>query len=132
MEVVATVGAQRPADSFFNMDITPTRQTQMQELLDTLRVAPLPPVLHHHNKKEEVDSEKRREILEAAAVHDWNTCVKRSSALSVQLCEALRLVLEPTRASRMKGDFRTGKRLNMRKVGLNVSNRLILIVYKLC
>ncbi|CAB1342786.1 unnamed protein product [Coregonus sp. 'balchen'] len=33
-----------------------------------------------------------------------------------QLCEQLRLILEPTQAAKLKGDFRTGKRLNMRKV----------------
>merc|ERR1712106_1134150 len=36
--------------------------------------------------------------------------------LSHQLCEQLRLILEPTKASKLQGDFRTGKRLNMRKI----------------
>merc|ERR1719270_970044 len=36
--------------------------------------------------------------------------------LSHQLCEQLRLILEPPRASKLQGDFRTGKRLNMRKI----------------
>ena len=36
--------------------------------------------------------------------------------LSHQLCEQLRLVLEPTKASKLQGDFKTGKRLNMRKI----------------
>jgi hypothetical protein len=35
---------------------------------------------------------------------------------SNQLCEALRLILEPTLASRLEGDFKTGKRINIRKV----------------
>ena len=35
---------------------------------------------------------------------------------SQELCEQLRLVLEPTKMSKFKGDYRTGKRLNMRKV----------------
>ena len=37
-------------------------------------------------------------------------------ALSGELAEQLRLILEPTLASRLQGDFRTGKRLNMRKI----------------
>lgn len=41
---------------------------------------------------------------------------KLTSGLAQQLCEQLRLVLEPTLASKMRGDYRTGKRLNMRKV----------------
>jgi len=36
--------------------------------------------------------------------------------LGHRLCEQLRLILEPTKAARLQGDFRTGKRLNMRKV----------------
>ena len=36
--------------------------------------------------------------------------------LSHQLCEQLRLILEPTKASKLQGDFKTGKRLNMRKI----------------
>ena len=40
------------------------------------------------------------------AVHD----------LSLSLCEQLRLILEPTQATKMRGDFRTGKRLNMRRI----------------
>jgi midasin (ATPase involved in ribosome maturation) len=32
------------------------------------------------------------------------------------ISEQLRLILEPTLASRLQGDFRTGKRLNMRKI----------------
>eukprot|EP00698_Gefionella_okellyi_P011092 TRINITY_DN2908_c0_g3_i1.p1 TRINITY_DN2908_c0_g3~~TRINITY_DN2908_c0_g3_i1.p1 ORF type:complete len:2883 (+),score=867.28 TRINITY_DN2908_c0_g3_i1:749-8650(+) len=36
--------------------------------------------------------------------------------LSQELCEQLRLVLEPTLASKLRGDYRTGKRINMKKV----------------
>ena len=36
--------------------------------------------------------------------------------LSHQLSEQLRLILNPTKASSLQGDFRTGKRLNMRKI----------------
>jgi len=36
--------------------------------------------------------------------------------LSYALCEQLRLILEPTLATRLKGDYRSGKRLNMKKI----------------
>eukprot|EP01083_Nonionella_stella_P178864 633238_1 len=36
--------------------------------------------------------------------------------LTTQLCEQLRSILEPTLASKLRGDFRTGKRINMKKV----------------
>jgi midasin len=33
-----------------------------------------------------------------------------------ELCEQLRLILEPTKCTRMKGDYRTGRRINMKKI----------------
>ncbi|KAF3702507.1 Midasin Dynein-related AAA-ATPase MDN1 MIDAS-containing protein [Channa argus] len=53
---------------------------------------------------------------ESAAVSMWHQYQTLTSALSQQLCEQLRLILEPTQATKLKGDYRTGKRLNMRKV----------------
>nr|XP_015209182.1 PREDICTED: midasin [Lepisosteus oculatus] len=53
---------------------------------------------------------------ERAAAEMWQQYQALTSPLSQQLCEQLRLILEPTRAAKLKGDFRTGKRLNMRKV----------------
>lgn len=53
---------------------------------------------------------------ESAAASMWHQYQTLTSALSQQLCEQLRLILEPTQAAKLKGDFRTGKRLNMRKV----------------
>lgn len=46
----------------------------------------------------------------------WNKYTDVTSSLAQELSEQLRLVLEPTKASRLQGDFRTGKRINMRRV----------------
>ncbi len=46
----------------------------------------------------------------------WARLCGETSSLSRRLTERLRLVIEPTRASRFRGDFRTGKRLNMRRI----------------
>lgn len=46
----------------------------------------------------------------------WRRYASLTSDLSYALCEQLRLILEPTMATRLQGDFRTGKRLNMRKI----------------
>lgn len=46
----------------------------------------------------------------------WEAAERTVAPLVQELCEQLRLVLEPTKASKLRGDFRTGKRLNMRKV----------------
>ncbi|GFR95392.1 midasin, partial [Elysia marginata] len=52
-----------------------------------------------------------REASEAWQKYQAITC-----SLSQELCEQLRLILEPSQATKLKGDYRTGKRLNMRKV----------------
>merc|ERR1712142_640778 len=55
--------------------------------------------------------------LEVAPLIDGSTSqLPIMTQLSHQLCEQLRLILEPTKASKLQGDFRTGKRLNMRKI----------------
>jgi len=46
----------------------------------------------------------------------WRKYELLTSSLSQELCEQLRLVLEPSLATKLKGDYRSGKRLNMRKV----------------
>ncbi|XP_042842742.1 midasin [Panthera tigris] len=53
---------------------------------------------------------------EKAAVQMWQSYLAVTAPLSQHLCEQLRLILEPTQAAKLKGDYRTGKRLNMRKV----------------
>ncbi len=46
----------------------------------------------------------------------WRELCSETSSLASSLCEQLRLIIEPTKASRFCGDFRSGKRLNMRRV----------------
>ncbi|KAH9891844.1 midasin [Cubamyces lactineus] len=46
----------------------------------------------------------------------WRRYESLTHDLSYALCEQLRLILEPTMATRLKGDYRTGKRLNMKKI----------------
>ncbi|XP_019064368.1 midasin isoform X2 [Fukomys damarensis] len=53
---------------------------------------------------------------EKAAAEMWQRYLILTAPLSQELCEQLRLILEPTQAAKLKGDYRTGKRLNMRKV----------------
>ncbi|XP_060072903.1 midasin-like [Ylistrum balloti] len=53
---------------------------------------------------------------ESVAAEAWHKYEALTASLSQELCEQLRLVLEPSQATKLKGDYRTGKRLNMRKV----------------
>ena len=46
----------------------------------------------------------------------WRHYESLTQDLSYALCEQLRSILEPTKSTRLKGDYRTGKRLNMKKI----------------
>ncbi|XP_060523118.1 midasin [Cylas formicarius] len=46
----------------------------------------------------------------------WQKIASLTASLAQDLSEQLRLVLEPTQASQLRGDFRTGRRINMRKI----------------
>ncbi|KAI9517137.1 AAA ATPase midasin, partial [Dissostichus eleginoides] len=117
----------------------------------------VPELLMDTMQKEERDPEEMRKEMElqleawhqlapgtqeeeSAAASMWHQYQTLTSALSQQLCEQLRLILEPTKAAKLnqperrdllrlqagaknadtdkqqQGDYRTGKRLNMRKV----------------
>ncbi|XP_010528473.1 PREDICTED: midasin [Tarenaya hassleriana] len=53
---------------------------------------------------------------ESNAVIRWRKCESLTVKSSQELAEQLRLILEPTLASKLHGDYRTGKRINMKKV----------------
>ncbi len=46
----------------------------------------------------------------------WGRLRSVTGALAQRLCEQLRLVLEPMVATKLQGDYRSGKRINMRRV----------------
>ena len=52
--------------------------------------------------------------LDAARM--WSECSTNVHGLSLLLTEQLRLILHPTTATKLRGDFRTGKRLNLKRI----------------
>ncbi|KAG7889896.1 hypothetical protein KL936_002570 [Ogataea polymorpha] len=46
----------------------------------------------------------------------WQRADEATREFTAGLCEQLRLILEPTVATKLKGDYKTGKRLNMKKI----------------
>ncbi|KAH9601131.1 Midasin AAA lid domain 5 [Trypanosoma melophagium] len=46
----------------------------------------------------------------------WQEQVSAVQGLSHHLCEQLRLILAPTLADKLQGDYKTGKRLNMKRI----------------
>ncbi|KXN88102.1 Midasin [Leucoagaricus sp. SymC.cos] len=68
----------------------------------------------------DVEAELRQwqaaDFPDSKAEHIWRLYESMTHDLAYALCEQLRLILEPTLATRLRGDFRTGKRLNMKKI----------------
>lgn len=58
----------------------------------------------------------------------WRRYEMRTTRLSQELAEQLRLVMEPTLASKLQGDYKTGKRINMKKVINTTMHFLFLIM----
>jgi midasin len=89
-----------------------------------------PDILEEGEKAEEDATEPApEEVVEAAlkkwldegrpdadGIALWRLYDSLTHDLSHALCEQLRLILAPTLATRLKGDYRTGKRLNMKKI----------------
>ncbi|XP_055630736.1 midasin [Toxorhynchites rutilus septentrionalis] len=46
----------------------------------------------------------------------WQQISNKMLPNARELCEQLRLILEPTKCTRLKGDYRTGRRINMKKI----------------
>ncbi|CAN3377160.1 hypothetical protein DIURU_003588 [Diutina rugosa] len=46
----------------------------------------------------------------------WTKADRATQDLASGLCEQLRLILEPTLATKLRGDYKTGKRLNMKRI----------------
>ncbi|KAI9500421.1 hypothetical protein BX070DRAFT_195898 [Coemansia spiralis] len=84
----------------------------------------------HANKiQQPIDVEKLRGELEERtaewrassqdseqAMQLWQSYTRLTHDLSLMLTEQLRLILTPTQATQLKGDYRTGKRLNMKRI----------------
>ena len=79
-----------------------------------------------HDKVEEVDEQLTKahifdgEASEELSIEEarslWTQCEERTRNLALALAEHLRLILQPTQATKMRGDFRTGKRLNIKRI----------------
>ncbi|CAH8640960.1 unnamed protein product [Dicrocoelium dendriticum] len=105
VELVPTLGAQRPPESLI------CTQREHSSYFDPLAIpASLEPLPVDYAGIHLLSDDFTKATIE------WSACVHRSANLAHQLCESLRLVLEPTKAARMRGDYRTGKRINMRKI----------------
>ena len=68
------------------------------------------------NNRELYDQWKDDEEINQNAIALLSRFKGQTGAASASLCEQLRIVLEPQLSQQLQGDYRTGKRLNMKKV----------------
>ena len=66
-------------------------------------------------KKRETEGSREEDGLEMSR-EVWGKLRGVTGGLAQRLCEQLRLVLEPMVATKLQGDYRSGKRINMRRV----------------
>jgi midasin (ATPase involved in ribosome maturation) len=100
-----------------------------QQMVDETEVLTMDESVVSREPLEQEDIERMRDELETQ-VSDWREegrdinkarelwqgYENLTHDLAMGLCEQLRLILEPTLATKLKGDYRTGKRLNMKKI----------------
>lgn len=100
-----------------------------QQMIDETEVLTMDESVVSREPLEQEDIERMRDELETQ-VSDWREegrdinkarelwqgYENLTHDLAMGLCEQLRLILEPTLATKLKGDYRTGKRLNMKKI----------------
>ncbi|XP_032667152.1 midasin [Odontomachus brunneus] len=102
---VKTMTVQRGNESTFHTSVTNWEDNELS--------------CHMEKKRFEVEKMlgewKQKPTTEEAATA-WNCLSSVTDTAARDLSEKLRLVLEPTQASRLKGDYKTGKRINMRKI----------------
>jgi midasin len=71
-------------------------------------------LLATHLSEEDGNARPLRDYAEALEM--WTTFQTKTQALSQSLSSQLRLILTPTRSTKLSGSFRTGKRLNIKKI----------------
>ncbi|CAG0909021.1 unnamed protein product, partial [Cyprideis torosa] len=102
-ETVPTCSVERPLESYHETRKDLIMEIDLTEDNDDLEIEVL----------KEIPSD--RNACSSEHVAAWRQLEEEVRPLASALCEQLRLVLEPSVAARLKGDYKTGKRLNMRK-----------------
>ena len=105
-EVIKTLGPKRGGDQMIMGDIS-----RPMKDAENFADQKMPTNLETYYR-----SETRNTKHNDTNLTEWLNLCGQTRNLSASLTEQLRLILEPTRATKFRGDFRTGKRLNMRKI----------------
>lgn len=96
--------------SFFRLDIV--KDTSYVQELPSIYVAQLRKKYENEIESSEI-CRVGKEDFEL-----WQLISNKMLPSARELCEQLRLVLEPQKCTRLKGDYRTGRRINLKKVSI--------------
>ncbi|XP_058121933.1 midasin [Anopheles ziemanni] len=93
------------------------------EILHDVTMPDEPTATDELDMRKMVESEMQQSIVAAGsgsadheAFEQWQEISHKMLPSARDLCEQLRLILEPTKCTRLKGDYRTGRRINMKKI----------------
>lgn len=110
-EDVLTMDVRRGADT--------TAHCQMDVVKEVATSGEQESVLEAMAMKRKIDAEVQNRTFVNAQQDDfstWQVVSAKMMGSARDLCEQLRLILEPTKCTRLRGDYRTGRRINMKKV----------------
>ncbi|XP_052872862.1 midasin [Anopheles cruzii] len=90
------------------------------EILHDVTLPDEPTTTESLEMRKMVEAEMQKPVPLNAADHEaferWQQISHKMLPSARDLCEQLRLILEPTKCTRLKGDYRTGRRINMKKI----------------
>jgi midasin len=100
----------KQANPELNLDLNETHAQAQDELEDDVKAVDTQLESTH------LDPSLGPNISLSDARSQWENLSAVTRPLSLSLTEQLRLILSPTLATKMRGDFRTGKRLNIKRI----------------
>nr|CAD7437869.1 unnamed protein product [Timema bartmani] len=104
-DIVPTLGVARPQENIF-----------VDNSANIDRLDPLEDFTPNQRTLEQIFAERKEALSSEEALSTWKTFLEKTLSQAQDLSEQLRIVLHPTQASGFKGDYRTGRRINMRKI----------------
>lgn len=106
----------KKGDSIVSVEAYATDDLQVKDQFMQARDAPDSQLTEKEVTDVRQEVEERMKAAAENAQVLWRRYDQLTARLSQELSEQLRLILEPTLAAKLEGDYKTGKRINMKKV----------------
>lgn len=109
-EVVSTHTVPRSGDTTAHCSVDIIRDSSIAQELDNAELLDIRKMYEKERTSNKLSNPVRENF------EQWQTISHKMLPNARELCEQLRLILEPTKCTRLKGDYRTGRRINMKKI----------------